>query len=142
VWENELKLARLAAATLATLFLSLAASAQGPPAAIPDQDARHQRALESFRGFAVKWMGKLERAEANNRRSPKSRGKGVSYRGYGDDFRVQLKATGSPRAPYVGILRYAEIDYACADAQAKACQESAKRGVSEIFRFQDGRWVY
>ena len=64
---------------------------------------------------------------------------GTGYTGYGDDYRMELKPTGHAAAPYVGILRYQQLR--CADA-ARTCKVAGRSPVTEIFRFQNGRWVY
>ena len=45
-------------------------------------------------------------------------------------------------APWVGILRYHELMYTCADKSTASCAPSKKLRVTEIFRFQGGKWVY
>ncbi len=126
------------------LSLGLASSAlAGPPAAIPSSDPAHERAERSFNEFAKGWMQKMARAESDNRAHPKREaGGGASYRGYDDDFQIELKPTGSASAPWVGILRYHELMYSCADPAAKSCNTSKTTRVTEIFRFQGGKWVY
>jgi len=131
----------------ALLVLGLAASAwAGPPAAIPNADPAHERAERSFNEFAKGWMQKMARAESDNRLHPKLDPSGgttvASYRGYADGFQIELKPTGSSSAPWVGILRYNELQYACVDRAAKSCTTSKTTRVTEIFRFQGGKWVY
>ena len=91
-------------------------------------------------------MEKMERAETQNRAKPKIRPHGsqtlVTYKGYGGDFQIEIKQTGYVRAPFVGILRYKEQLYACTDARATRCRVASITPVTEIFRFQNGRWVY
>ena len=124
---------------LSSLFLA------GPPAAISDDDS-HQRTLRSFKSFASSWMDKMERVEASNRTSPQIRPDGprklITYRGYGSDFEIEIKHTGYARAPFVGVLRYTEQLFTCADERATRCRIASTVPVTEIFRFQDGRWVY
>jgi hypothetical protein len=128
--------------TVLILGLGVAASAN-PPAAIPNTDPAHQRAERSFNEFAKGWMQKMARVESENRAHPKLASNGnASYRGYADDFQIELKPTGSSTAPWVGILRYNELLYSCADRVAKACSPSKTTRVTEIFRFQGGKWVY
>jgi hypothetical protein len=66
----------------------------------------------------------------------------ASYRGYENDYAIELKPTGSATAPWVGILRYHELTYTCADKSTSSCAPSKKMRVTEIFRFQGGKWVY
>ena len=97
----------------------------------------------SFQTFAESWMARLARVEAQNRRSPSSNpATGVNYRGFGEDFRVELRSTGNPDSPYVGVLRYLEHVYQCSDAQARHCQVASRTPIAELFRFRDGAWIY
>lgn len=138
-------------ALLAALLLALAAGpavpAAGEPPAAPAEGAEGRgHALRSFERFAASWMEKMERAEAENRSRPDVRAEDgrtyVTYRGYGESVETELRATGSARAPYVGLLRYEEILFACADRSAERCRAASRTPVTEIFRYQDGRWVY
>jgi len=123
-----------------------AAASANPPAAIPNTDPAHQRAERSFNEFAKGWMQKMARVESQNRARPNLGASGgasvASYRGYANDFKIELKPTGSKTAPWVGILRYNELLYTCADRVAKSCSPSKATRVTEIFRFQGGKWVY
>lgn len=125
------------------LFSSL--SLAGPPAAISEDDS-HQRTLRSFKSFASSWMDKMERVERRNRTSPEIRpsgaGKLVTYKGYGGDFKIEIKQTGYAKAPFVGLLRYTEQTFTCTDERATRCRIASTVPVTEIFRFQNGRWVY
>lgn len=138
--------APLMAACLAVpLALALPAAAE-PPAAPAEGAGGRGQAVRSFERFAASWMEKMERAEAENRSRPDVRAQDgrtyVTYRGYGERFETELRATGSARAPYVGLLRYSEILFACADRSAERCRAASRIPVTEIFRYQDGRWVY
>jgi hypothetical protein len=117
-----------------------------PPAAIPKTDPAHARAERSFNEFAVSWMKKMERLETANRAKPSLESVAgatvASYRGYADEFKIELKPTGSKSAPWVGILRYNEMQFSCASTAAKKCSPSKTTRVTEIFRFQGGKWVY
>jgi hypothetical protein len=129
------------------LVLGFAAAAlAGPPAAIPNPDPAHQRAERSFDEFAKGWMQKMARLESQNRAKPvlgsHSGATVASYRGYDGDYQIELKPTGSSTAPWVGILRYHELTYTCADQSTASCAPSKKMRVTEIFRFQGGKWVY
>jgi hypothetical protein len=132
-------------ATLAFLLLSAGPAMSGPPAAIPEHDS-HRRAVNSFESFASGWMEKMARAEAQNRAKPQIRPYGsrtlITYRGYGNDFDIEVKNTGYAPAPFIGILRYSEKLYTCVDSAATRCQVASTTPVTEIFRFQGGRWVY
>ena len=106
------------------------------PAAIAPSDPALARAEASFQSFAAEWMQKMEAAEAHERRNAH----GKAYRGYGEDFKIELKPTGSATAPYVGLLRYQE--HQCAPDSGAACKVTGTTAVTEIFRFQGGRWIY
>jgi hypothetical protein len=111
------------------------------PAAIADSG--NERAKMSFETFAKGWMEKAQRLEAAQKEKPAIRPGAsaplVTYRGYGEDYSVELRPTGHAQAPYIGLLRYTEHLYSCADEE---CTVASTIPVTEIFRFQDGRWVY
>jgi hypothetical protein len=130
---------RITTVALGLVFAVLLAAPvhAGPPAALEDQgDPSRSQALRSLERFAESWMGELHRMEAQGRANGTRQG---GYRGFGPGYAVTLKATGNPRAPWVGLIRYAEHEYACRTA---GCSRSASRNVTEIFRFQGGRWIY
>jgi hypothetical protein len=137
----QIRLLTIAACLLFSSSLALA----GPPAAISEDDA-HQRTLRSFKSFASSWMDKMERVETRNRTSPQIRPQGarnlITYKGYGGDFEIEIKHTGYAKAPFVGVLRYKVQLFTCADEGATRCRIASTVPVTEIFRFQDGRWVY
>jgi hypothetical protein len=138
-----MQLRLLTIATCLLLFSSL--SLAGPPAAISEDDS-HQRTLRSFKSFASSWMDKMKRVETHNRTSPELRLSGsrnvASYKGYTSDFKIEIKPTGYAKAPFVGVLRYTEQLFTCVDERATRCRVASTTPVTEIFRFQDGRWVY
>ncbi len=115
-----------------------------PPASFAPGE--QERARQSFALFADDWMAKVQRLEEHDRQNPTIRPGAsdplVTYRGYGDEFSIELRPTGHPEAPYVGLLRYTELLYSCTDARADDCTIASSLPVTEIFRFQDGRWVY
>ena len=104
--------------------------------AIAPSDPGMARAEASFHDFAEEWMRKMAAAEAH----AKKQAAGGSYRGYDDAFKIELKATGSSAAPYVGLLRYQE--HQCAAGSPADCKVVGTTAVTEIFRFQGGRWIY
>ena len=130
---------------LLTAVIALAAPALADePAAMADPG--FERAEASFDAFAQRWMDRVHRLEARHRNNPTvsegSDGPVVTYRGYGDDYSIELRETGYARAPYVGLLRYVEHVYSCTSLAARKCQRAASVPVTEIFRFQDGSWTY
>jgi hypothetical protein len=133
---------RFLLALAAPLLLASGALAQAAaPAALGPSEA-HRVAAAAFDTFASQWMSRMHRVEDDNRRKPERSANSVRYRGYSDDFRVELRATGYPGAPFVGLIRYGEHLYTCSDAGATRCNVAHTTPVTEIFRFQNGRWVY
>jgi hypothetical protein len=134
--------ARLVAAC-ALLVLPATAMADSPAAI---SDASRSRAEDQFHQFAKTWMANVQRLQTQDRDKPTVRaganGTQVSYRGYGDDYSVELRPTGHPSAPYVGLLRYTELMYSCPSASSKDCSVSSRVPVTEIFRYENGRWSY
>jgi hypothetical protein len=124
--------------------LLLAGLALADPAAIPDAgDGGVQRAFEQF---ARDWMDKVHALEQQSRSKPAvkvgAQDPVYTYRGYGDDYSIELRPTGRPSAPYVGLLRYTERLYSCESARAQKCTVASSVPVTEIFRFKNGRWAY
>jgi hypothetical protein len=113
-----------------------AVTSSGEPAAIAPSDPGLVRAEATFQSFASDWMKKMAAAEAHG----KATAGGRAYRGYADEFKIELKPTGSSAAPYVGLLRYQE--HQCAAGGGSSCKVTSTTAVTEIFRFQGGRWVY
>lgn len=133
---------RLLVFLLPALLVSAPALA-GPPAALAPAGPEFVRAETSFDRFARQWMQKMERAEAGNRAQarPKRNGR-VEFRGYGGALKTRLRATGHSDTPYVGVLEYAEEQLSCEGARAGRCKVSQTTPVTEIFRYQNGRWIY
>jgi len=130
--------------TLAFALIGAAAPAladdTAPAAIAPPVDP----AKASFMKFARSWMDKVQRIAAEQKPTvqPGAANAVVTYRDYGDDFTVELRPTGHATAPYVGILRYSEQIYSCKHIAANDCTLSSQIPVTEIFRYQGGRWVY
>lgn len=116
----------LSGALVATLMS--APMAAGPPAAIDPSPAGRPGWVErSFKGFAADWLRVAAREGGRENRI----GKGWEF---------EVRPTRSQQAPWVGILRYSEEHWSC--RKGKKCRLEDRDIVSEIFRFQDGRWVY
>ena len=128
----------------AALLLMAAPTVADDVAAIPD--SADERARSSFSDFARSWMAKMQENEVQNRKNPTVQpGPNeniVTYRGIGEDFTVELRPTGHPSAPFVGILRYSEQVYSCNGVGASDCSVASSLPVTEIFRYQGGRWIY
>ncbi len=136
---------RITLCTLAVALLLIAAPALADDvASIPN--SADERARSSFSEFARSWMAKMAENEAQSRENPTVQPgpseNMVTYRGFGEDFAVELRPTGYPAAPFVGILRYNEQVYHCNGVDASQCSVSSSLPVTEIFRYQGGRWIY
>jgi len=132
----------LAAVSLALMLVGSSASADSPAATSPVNVEDGVRA--AFETFAQNWMAKVQRMadEQKPAARPGATATQVTYRDYGDDFTVELRPTGHAVAPYVGILRYQEQVYSCRNLASNDCTLSSQVPVTEIFRYQGGRWVY
>jgi hypothetical protein len=137
---------RACLAIASVLLLAAAPAAADSLADIPNSSTADESALSSFSEFAQKWMTKMETSEARNRDNPTVRPGAsqnlVTYRGFGDDYSVELRPTGQPSSPFIGILRYSEQVYSCREATASNCSVASSGPVTEIFRYQGGRWIY
>ena len=138
---------KCACCAIASMLLVAAAPAAADSLAnIPDDSAADESVLSSFSEFAKKWMSKMEINEARNRENPTVQpGPSqnlVTYRGFGEDFTVELRATGKSSSPFIGILRYSEQIYSCREVVASNCSVASSAPVTEIFRYQSGRWIY
>jgi hypothetical protein len=89
----------------------------------------------SFETFSRGWVEKM-RGVANARATAASR---TTIR---DTFEMELRATNSAQAPYVGVLSYCEIGNACTSIAAHSCKPRTSTVVKEMFRYQAGKWVY
>lgn len=130
----------LHAIALVALLAASAPAVADAPASVAGGD---ENARASFQRFARDWMGKFKKIEAENRLKPQvqatSGGTTSTYRGYGDDFSIELRPTGHATAPYIGLLRYEERLYSCVEER---CSVASTAPVTEIFRFQNGKWQY
>jgi hypothetical protein len=126
------------------LWLCAPATADEPPRAGTDPNL--ERADAAFQDFARDFMAQVRGQEQRERRKPRiAAGPGAAvftYRGYGEDFRTELRATGQAAAPYVGLLHYTEHVYSCRDLDGGSCTVASTVPVTEIFRYQRGRWSY
>lgn len=127
---------RVQALVLAVVCLgwlgSMAGAAAEPPAApaLPTNEA----VRASFDRFARSWLEGLDRE--GRRAAARSK----SHRRFGPEFDIELRPTGRPRTPWVGILRYWESAYRC--LPKAACKLAESTPITEVFRYQNGRWVY
>jgi len=119
--------------------------APGTPAlagAIPTVDA----ATTSFERFASERIEKLlaraDRARERVTLQPGARKPVATYRASAEPFETELRRTGSPGSPYVGVLRYTQRVYSCEDLSATRCRVASSIPVTEVFRYRDGAWVH
>lgn len=127
---------RRVALVLTLLALATPVLADSPAARADNGD---ENARVSFQRFAKSWMDKFKELEAEKRNSAAVKAGNASYRGYDGDFSIELRPTGHTAAPYIGLLRYTELVYHCA---GEDCSVSSQVPVTEIFRYQNGRWIY
>ena len=129
---------------LCALLLTSTAALASSPAGLAK--SAHSRAEASFQRFVEDWMQKVRALEQKHRGKPTVKGGTsrplVTYRGYGDEYSVELHPTGHARTPYVGLLHYTEHVYSCETVQAKSCRIASSVPVTEVFRYRNGRWSY
>lgn len=137
---------RTALSFVLSLWLCAPAAADEAPRAGGAADASQERVDAAFQEFARDFMANVRSQEQRERRRPRvAAGPGAAvftYRGYGEDFRTELRATGQAAAPYVGLLHYTEHVYSCRDLDGGSCTVASTVPVTEIFRYQRGRWAY
>jgi len=109
--------------------------------------AGDEREGASFTAFCVAWMEKLAVRERENlaRIEWRTTTDGVQgeYVGYSKEHRCEWKPGPVP----IGKVTYREVRYrkrgdSVAAARASAPEVVEVTEVTEIFRFQDGKWVY
>jgi len=130
---NALTLRRAAACLIGVALIGAPISIAADPAKQASSSER-SKAKQRFEGFAASWLSDLRKQEQQARRA------GQNHIGPGEDFTLELRSTGSAGAPYVGILHYTEHNMRCSGANA--CQRTGTSHVSEIFRYQKGKWIY
>jgi len=137
--HSRIELRALVASTMLLAALGFSAAAfAGPPAKVAPSESGRTTAESQFRKFAKSWMDRQEASEAKMKRD--ASGPGATARGVSDDFNIELRSTGNAKAPYVGILRYTEQTYDCGGKNG--CTERDSTRVTEIFKYQAGRWEY
>ena len=105
----------------------------------------------SFDEFCGSWMQKLEAREADNVKHVKWQkdGTGVQgqYVGYSSEHKCDLKAPKKKGDVPIGKISYRELLYqkqgpSTADAQASQPRVVEITEVTEIFRWEKGKWIY
>jgi len=138
---------------VAATFPALAASADpasapegaamAPSISVPNTStasADPNQALSAFHVFTETWMDRLRGASALQTVAASSVGRVIKR--FSTTHTVEVKATGSASNPYVGLLRYTEELYQCTDAAETDCTVVDSTPVTEIFRYQNGAWIY
>jgi hypothetical protein len=92
------------------------------------------KAAASFQTFSKGWITKLRNAAAKR--------KAVARTRILDVLETELRPTGNAQAPFVGVLRYCEQKLSCASAAEASCSPASNSVVTELFRYQGGKWVY
>jgi hypothetical protein len=128
------------------LALALLSGAPSPAKEPAPAEASQARAAAAFEDFARAFMARVRSREQRERNRPRvAAGPGsavFTYRGYGDEFRTELRPTGEPAAPFVGLLHYTEHVYSCRDLERGPCTVADSVPVVEVFRYRNGRWAY
>ena len=130
---------------LGVAFLLLATSLALPVELLAEASGRgiptvlDEASRASFDEFASVWMDRLHETGGGSLQRAAT---GASPRVFGPEFRTELRATGDPEAPYLGLLRYVEHSYSCSSSSAPPCRVSRSTPILEIFHFRNGRWVH
>ena len=134
----------LSLAALCVALLGAACERPPPPAPLPrilticERDAKpitggDPAIAASFEAFSRGWIEKMKRVSVARGTARRTRIR--------DTYEMQLRPTGSPRAPYVGVLQYCEIGLSCGSASESSCVEASSTVVTELFRYQGGQWI-
>lgn len=112
--------------------------------------ARAEDPTSQFQSFCQEWMQKLEARELNNVTHIKwqTNGDGVSgdYTGYYTHEHTCIVKSGTASVP-VGKITYREIRYEKHGGNVTEANQSPPRpvettDVTEIFRYDQGKWIY
>jgi hypothetical protein len=121
-------------ALVAVLFVVVLGGCAAPSAVnhreSPAVDAQVRSAFDSF---AQNWMEKLRGSALHT---------GSTVKRFSTTHTEEVKPTGSVSNPYVGILHYTEESYNCSDVAHKNCTLVESTPVTEIFRYENGKWLY
>ena len=131
---------------LAGVLCFATAAFAGSPVMIAPGDASASRAGDSFESFAEEWMGRALARSERDRKAPRAHQRSLgllfTYRAVDDAFETELRPTGRPTSPYVGVLRYTEHTYTCDDVHASRCRVTSSLPLTELFRYRGGRGTY
>jgi hypothetical protein len=117
------------------------ASTPAPKHALKSSSAAgaEAQARAAFDSFTQTWMDKLRSSSAIRTVSTSS---GSTVKRFSATHTEEVKPTGSASNPFVGVLHYTEESYHCSDAAQRNCTLIDSTPVTEIFRYQNGKWVY
>jgi hypothetical protein len=111
-------------------------------------------AKEGFQKFQHDWVNKLKEHGKYGQQNiqvsedPDQKGKFVAkYDELKDPTETRIEKTGQKGTPYVGVLHYEKWTYACRgntpeEAKQGPFQCELQEGITEIFRYSKGKWVY
>jgi hypothetical protein len=88
----------------------------------------------SFEQFSREWIDKMKAVAAARFTAQQRRLR--------ETYEMELRPTGSARAPYVGVLSYCEITLQCASSAETVCRAASSTVVKEVFRYEAGKWMY
>jgi hypothetical protein len=121
-------------ALVAVLFVIVLGGCAAPSAANHRESlAVDAQVRSAFDSFAQNWMENLRGSALHT---------GSTVKRFSTTHTEEVKPTGSVSNPYVGILHYTEESYNCSDAAHKNCTLVESTPVTEIFRYQNGKWLY
>lgn len=139
-----MRIASVPFALLACLLLGSLASAS--PAMPSREDVGDSMTEQSFGSFAEEWMGRALARGTRDSKAPRahsgSAGLIFTYHAVAEDFETELRPTGRPSSPYVGVLHYTEQTFTCRDVLGAECTATSSLPVTEVFRYRAGRWGY
>ncbi len=126
--------------TAALVLGAAPALGEGPvvPASVAPAAPGQALVRDSFTAFAQTWLDKLQKKGG----AVETQGSVTTRRQLDGTFTTELRPTGQASAPYVGLLRYTEHVYRCNGAGEDSCVVQAAIPVTEIFRYENGRWIY
>ncbi len=128
----------------AGIALAVAAASGLPSISHADPAADEVLHMGTFEQFAVRWLESLGR-DAREVSEPISRAthpQGNELRVDFPEYILELRPTGQKGSPYVGVMRYVERIQSCPPGNQETCQIVKTGAVTELFRLENGKWVY
>jgi hypothetical protein len=117
--------------------------------ALDDAQVKH-----SFEVFQHDWMAKLNKhgkygpASVQVSEDPAQPGTFIAkYEDLSEPTGSEVKKTGQKATPYVGVLHYDKVTRVCKgkspeEAKQGTFKAESEEGITEIFRFSNGKWMY